>query len=456
MKIIESPTSALIDGDSLSSFLGVSYRNSQAFEVLLQQLKHKHYPRSQLVAQLKKYNISIGNDAFAFDHIDSLVNPSKYCVVTGQQLGMMTGPLYMILKGITCLLIAKETNSIPVFWLATEDHDIAEIDRTYLLDHKGNLEQYHLSFPKDGRPVEDLELSEKNIEILLKFAKAVNLKIQGNDISVSYCQTMAHFLAKLFAGTGMVFLEPKLLRPLAKDFWEKEIKECVKIKKILEKTTSELINSGGKPILNFEKGTNLFLKVDGRRLRLSLEGELFKAGSNTYSKNDLFNLIKTNPEYFSTDVAARPVLQSLLLPTLAYVAGPTEIEYHRQLGDYFKFHQAVMPCILPRLSATLIPPYAADILNKCGLNPWDEIPQNWRELMPELATEEALNAYLEKQNIPSNGLHLLRNLLHPHEKLQERFLNWHGFQAKAKENLIIECLKLLSRRTDRHQYIYFL
>jgi uncharacterized protein YllA (UPF0747 family) len=194
----------------------------------------------------------------------------------------------------------------------------------------------------------------------------------------------------------------------------------------------------------------------------------------------------------STNVAARPVLQSLLLPTLAYIAGPTEMAYFAQLGDYHLFHGVKMPLIIPRISASVIPPFADLLLQKCNLNPWDVIPHHWPTLMPwltegrdvleaewfssasrefhlDLSHETLMNflkamsrklihrvckARLRRNKIPSHGLHLLRNLLHPHDKNQERVLNWLGFQAHSKENLVMECLQQVSWDANNHLYFY--
>src|ERR1700722_14421158 len=98
----------------------------------------RNYPRSQLHHLLKEYNQTIGNDQPALENAERILQSETACVITGQQLGMMGGPSYTILKGISCLLFACKINAIPIFWLATEDHDISEIDHTYLLDSLGN------------------------------------------------------------------------------------------------------------------------------------------------------------------------------------------------------------------------------------------------------------------------------------------------------------------------------
>lgn len=481
--------------EALSSFLGISYQDPDAIVQAQKQILDHSYPRQELVAILRQYNTLIGNDAPALQNIERLAYSEQGCIVTGQQLGLMGGPAYTILKGISCLSMARANGAIPVFWLATEDHDVAEIDHTYLLDAYGNLKYFHLSFPKDGRCVEDLKLSEPNIEVIHQFLQSASIdKADWPQINESYAQTMAQVMVQLFGGTGMVFLEPKLLRPLARPFFRREIEECVELQTVLQETTARLIAAGGKEVISFNNGgTNLFLKDEqGYRRKILFENGSFHSGKQNFTKQDFLSLMDDRPERFSTDVAARPVLQSLLIPTLAYIAGPSELDYYRQLGDYHRAHSVSMPCIVPRLSATFIPAFAADIMAKCKIDPSQEIPLHWIDLQPSLGDgfarmaadwqqsalkefrneipletveravkysvrklqKKVIKVRLKAQGIPSHGLHLLRNLIHPHQKSQERVLNWWGFQAYSQENLIKEFLKLPSLTLQEYLYCY--
>ena len=375
-----------IHQEALSPFLGISYKDPNAIELAQKQISGRSYPRQELVHVLRDYNTLIGNDVLALQNIERLISAEQGCVVTGQQLGLMGGPAYTILKGISCLLMARESGAVPVFWLATEDHDVGEIDHTYLLDAYGNLKYFHLSLPKDGRCVEDLKLSENNIEVIHQFLRAASIdKARWPKINESYAITMAQVMVQLFAGTGMVFVEPKLLRSLARPFFRREIEDCSELQNVLQATTARLVSAGGKEVISFNGGTNLFLKdSEGRHHKILFNQGSFQSGKQNFSKQDLLSLIDEQPWRFSTNVAARPMLQSLLIPTLAYVAGPSEWDYYCQLGDYHRAHGISMPCIVPRLSATFIPPYAADILTKCKIDPTQEIPLHWRDVLPSL------------------------------------------------------------------------
>lgn len=488
MEIVTKKYPRLYTSGVLDAFLEIAPQDPNALQKARQQIEGRNYPRAEIAAILHSYNKAIGNDATALLNIEKL--KSSECVITGQQLGLMGGPAYTILKAITCLLLARQAQAIPIFWLATEDHDVFEINHTYLIDAIGNLKEYRLNFPKDHF-VEDLTLNAKHVEILSDFMQETHLSLAVTE-GASYAKVMAAFLAKLFEGTGLIFLEPYLLRPLAQSFFQREICDADAITKILHSTTERFAAAGGEPLLHSQEGTNLFLKVDGFRRKIQRKDKGFAVGDQFFTESQLLKMIETEPQRFSPNVAARPLLQSLLFPTIAYVAGPNELGYYHQLRDYHQFHEVAMPWIVPRLSATLLMPYAADLLEKCKLDPWNEIPAHWHEVFPHLdegfahlieewqgsalktfgadADEEMLRrcvrqsaqkirkrickARLSKQDIPYYALHFLRNLIHPHGKLQERVLNWLTFQAHFRGNLIDEFLQKADWQTSGHLYCY--
>jgi bacillithiol synthase len=489
MKIITAENPSLYNNKTLDYFLSFPLDSSNAVSSSLKILKKKTFSRGELFTLLSSYNHEISNDAAAFENLEKIKAANSVFVITGQQLGLMGGPSYTILKAMTCLLLARETNAIPLFWLATEDHDTAEIDHTFNIDPLGNIYKTHLSFPKDGHMVEDLVINSSQAEILTTLFE--NWKIHWPAIvpGISYSKIMATYLANLFAGTGLLFLEPRILRRLAIPFFIKEIIESSTINRTLQETTEKLIASGGQPSLNVKEGTNLFYKDDFRiRRKIIFRENHFVIGTKKLTQEAILEQIQTFPERFSTNAAARPVLQSMLFPTLAYVAGPGEINYFQQLKDYHLIHNVEMPWVVPRLSATIIPAFASSLLEKCNLNPWDNLSRHWDSVIPGLddgmdtmmkgwqatamthfqndLTEHVINSYvrngvkklqnkvrkvrLKRKKLPYFALHLLRNLIHPHNKLQERVLNWSSMQSHTSENMIQEFLRQADWRMKGH------
>jgi bacillithiol biosynthesis cysteine-adding enzyme BshC len=363
-------------------------------------LAKRTFPRKELVQILSEYNRSIENRVE--------LKELTHAVVTGQQLGLMGGPAYTILKGISCLQLARASGATPIFWLATEDHDVSEINHTYLLDRHGNFDKFRLNLPRNGKMVEDLPFSKHSINEMNRFLKEVKVDFEP---SGSYSQTMARFLVKLFQGTGMVFLEPKILRPLAAPFFHREIEESDQIQKVLKQAGEELGDApfGGNT-------TNLFIKDEsGIRLKLEKENGEYFVKDRRMTKEELLQL---DPSFFSPNGAARAVLQSLLIPTVAYIAGPGELSYYRQLKDYHRYHGIQMPWIVPRVQATFIP---KAIGSKTA--PWEPLQ--------------------------ANAPPILKHLFRPYGKMQERVINFCYFQCPVKT-----VLKNLDCSLEGHHYCF--
>lgn len=452
------------------------------------QLLNRIYPRKELYSLLLEYNQTIGNDSLAQAQIEKILDPQSFCIITGQQLGLIGGPAYTILKGINCLQLSKEFNAIPIFWLATEDHDLSEIDHTYLINALGNLKEYRLHFPF-GSSVEDLILTPHHQEIIDSFLDTVHQK--RFEKKESYSETMASFLAKIFAGTGMVFVEPKLIRGLAKGFFEKELLYHKETLNCIQKSTSHLLQEGGRAPLNIKEGTFLFMKQAHKREKIHAVNENFFVGNQKYSLDELKKEVDLHPEKFSANVAARTVLQSQLFPTFAYVAGPAEMDYYRQLKEYHAFHEVPMPWIVPRISVTFIDKEASVWLNKLKISPespfssdWNSLfldLQNKKELLEKNYVDSALSLFhegisqkqlkrylkhsldkiydkvldhiLKEKNIPHHALHYLHHLIFPHGQSQERVLNWYVFQKMTEKNLLFQVIKEVPWHTKKRTVV---
>jgi bacillithiol biosynthesis cysteine-adding enzyme BshC len=455
----------------------------------------KQFPRKSLVDRLSRYNQELGNDDSALNNLKHLLQENTFCVVTGQQLGFMGGPSYTILKAITCLLVAREAGAVPIFWLATEDHDVGEIDHTFLLDQLGNLKEFHLPLPKNGVPAEDLELTSKGLSVIKDFENELgNPELLVNVVKErSYAKAMAKVLCQLFKGTGLIFLEPRLLRTLAVPFFQKEISRAAEINEVLTNNLTKLQAADPSASWVPVEATNLFYKgQEGRRKKIRYQEGKYTIGQTLFSPSELLALVERSPENFSPNVLSRPILQSAFLPVIGYIAGPNEMHYYRQLKEYYRLHNAIMPWILPRISATLLPRQAEDWLERCNKQPWDHLPVHWDQMMPDINSglseviqewqqaaeanfindlphelierlirqsakklqKRVVKSRLKKLNLPYYALHYLNNLLYPRQQMQERVLNWWGFQAQCSENLVQASLNTLDWRAEGHYYLY--
>lgn len=411
----------------------------QALNVLREQIASRPYPRDELVEELELYNRLISNDDAALRNIHRLKDKESVCVVTAQQLGFMGGPAYTILKAIDCIQTAKEKNAIPIFWAATEDEDIASISSTYILDKSGNVEEKRLSLPDVGIPAEDLRITKEQIVEIEQFCESIGYDYQDLTFSVgqSYAQTMLQILIKLFHGTGLVFIEPFLIRRLARQLFVNEIEEAEEIFNTLQDNRNSLLKKEKEVPLEFEKNrTNLFFKdSEHKRFPILREGDQFVINDKKYGKEELVELITSYPTRASCSAALRPIMQCFIFPTLVYIGGPTERLYHKQLENYFQYYNLPMPWVKPRLSLTVIPKTCCKNLEKLKLQPKD---------LQSVSSEKFSDDREAFNNVKSTLL--------PFNEPQERSLNWLFLDSQTKESLVQKLLKIIP--WDQHQHVY--
>ena len=395
-------------------------------------------PRGIVSELLVDYNNAIGNDDPAVRaNCKRLGDEGVNCVVTSQQLGYLGGPAYTILKAITCILVARQLDAVPIFWLATEDHDVGEIAATTFIDEGGNLLKRKLPLPKNGCAVEDIVLSDAHAAIIETHLAELALEgVLGDAIAgCRYADVMVRAIATLFPGEGLLFLEPRLLRRLAIPFFRDELVEANAIRALLRKS---------RELSTFEgAGTNLFFKDDaGRRRKVDVDGTEFVIGDARYSLDAMLDLVERAADRFSPNVVARPLLQNLLLPAAAYVAGPSEVAYLRQLSAYHRFHGAHEAAIVPRLSATGISVHEQALFACAGREPTLLLPDNWGEWFINADEQRA-------------ALHRMRNSIAPYGGFQECTLNWWHFQRGGAPSIVQEMLNQCDWRLLCHHFCLF-
>ncbi len=456
-------------------------REPASFSSVRKQILSKTYPRRELAAILEKYNLEIGNRAAVAHWKSKLWQPDCLYVITGQQLGVAGGPLLLILKAITAIKLATQEGAIPLFWLATEDHDIGEIDHTYVIKQTGDIQKFRLSFPKGGF-VEDLLLTEAHLKQFKELLAGFNiLSADWLSPNMRFAEAMARLLASLFQDTPLLFIEPFCLRQLAAPYFKQEILRGREIEQAIALTTNQLAARQLPTPLKLN-GPNLFFKTAaGQRIKIRRAAEnTYAIGHRQLTTAEVITLIEETPQYFSSSAASRPLIQSSLFPTLAYVAGPTEKLYYSQLDEYHKLLAVPFPQIFSRITATLTLPAAENTLNKLRLSPWETLPTSWSELLHlnddlhcmnalwqqeqkikaprlvskyfQLIAKHAKAKYLHQLQLDGSALHFVNNLLHPKLRPQERVLNWLQFQAATPNNLIALFIKQIDLSKTEHYF----
>jgi bacillithiol synthase len=352
-------------------------------ESYARQLKFPAERRQQIAAILRKQNVSFGSGEQTESNLVRL-EKGAVAVVSGQQVGLFGGPSYSFYKAITAIEVAQELtksgiDAVPIFWMATEDHDLEEIRHTTWF-HEGNLHRFELpKFPEDDCPVGNVVLGESITDLV---NQAANL-ISGPDSSMvaeilrasytpqdTYGSAFAKMFSRIFAEQGLILLDPlapaihRLATPLLRD----ALVRRDELNEALLNRGKELDKAGYPPQVKVtSKSTLLFSLQGGKRQVISATNGNFLTGADTAPRAEILANLESAAENFGPNALLRPVMQDFLLPTVIYLGGPSEISYFAQSQVLYQKLLGYMPVVLPRADFTLVDPKAVRILTKYGL-----------------------------------------------------------------------------------------
>lgn len=333
----------------------------------------------RLADTLTRQNRDFGAGEAALTNIEKLRNGAR-AVVTGQQVGLFGGPLMTLLKAATAVARAAQATKasgvehVPVFWLATEDHDLAEVDQASLLSKTGV--EVLRSGLKAGAPVEvggialgpEIEQTLEQAGGLLEFSpiweKLREFYAPGQTLGRAFARLMAH----LFAAQGLIVMDAssREFHMLGIDTLRYAIEHADELETALLERSRELESFGYHAQVKVaEEMSLLFLisDIDGERLALRRTADgSWKAGRHVYSREQLLSILESEPERLSPNALLRPVFQDTILPTAAYVGGPSEIAYFAQSAVLYRAIRGRITPVLTRLSATLLEPAIANIM----------------------------------------------------------------------------------------------
>jgi len=366
---------------------------------------------------LERQSIEFGAGDAAKANIAKLRAGAR-AVVTGQQVVLFGGPLLTILKAATAVARAKDaTNAtgiehVPVFWMATEDHDLEEVDQVSLLT-KTSVETLHAGLkvahavPVGGVvPGASLDAVLEQASGLLEFAPVSDWLRECYEPAGETRPTLAlafgRLIAKMFAEQGLVVMDAasREFHALGASTLRYAIEHAAELQDALIVRSAELVKAGyHAQVLVAEGGSMLFLldEATGERValrRVVADGKdgQWKAGGRVYSTAVLIAILEAQPERLSPNALLRPVFQDTLLPTAAYIGGPAEIAYFAQSAVLYEAILGRITPVLPRLSATLLEPAIATVMDK------DEV-----QLPDAMTTAEALAQRLGARAMPVEG-----------------------------------------------------
>jgi bacillithiol synthase len=428
----------------------------ESYERRAEYLDTRNYSRDYLADVLKTYHEFLGASQETFRKIEELRYKETLVVITGQQAGILTGPLYTLYKAMTTIQLANEQRKklgrpvVPVFWIATEDHDWLEIQKTYFLNADGK--PIPCSLPGDGggksvgpQPVPDWDMIEEQLTKVpeSEFKTTVLQQCRRfHDQAENLGQWFALTLQWLLKKWGLIFFDPMLpeFKRLAVPIYEQILEGHENVREALASRTKAWVDLGFQAQIQPTGGeVNLFLATPERRaiLRMS-QGFYLRGQDELWDFDVLRTLLRQSPDKFSPNVVTRPVVQEFLFPTLAYVPGPGELNYWAQLGQVFSSLGFVMPILYPRLSAVIVTPAWQKTLSKEKLM-LDDVYKGLANYKKRYVQEQ------DSYNI-DRRLHELRSLLKKGyeelEPLEEIHPNVHELliRNEAKVNYQLEYL----------------
>lgn len=359
----------------------------EALEVGAERTVRLARPREALVGALVAQQQARGAE-LAARQAERLRDPQAVVVVTGQQAVLFGGPLYVLYKALaaqkaaTALEARRGKPVVPVFWVASDDHDFAEIRSVAVLDEAGQIHtlRYEPVREAAGRPASRIILDDTVTALVEELGRTLPASPSREAMlalaqecyrpGVSLADAFARLLSRLLP--ELVVLDPgdPALKRLMAPVLTREILEASPSSRLASETGAHLLAAGYHQQVPVREGfLNLFLVQDSERRGLGIKDGVIevRGPGRKLSLAEAAAMATQAPDDWSPGVLLRPLAQDLLLPTAAYVGGPAEIAYHAQIGASYAHFGIPRPALLPRPSLTLIEPAQARALEAEGL-----------------------------------------------------------------------------------------
>lgn len=507
-------------GNSKTNNLYDFHFNKSGFENYLKEVSFSKTSRDVLVNALKHQALLVKNTSSAtIANIELLLNHNTFTVTTGHQLCLFTGPSYFIYKIISTINLAKtlklnfpDKNFVPVYWMASEDHDFEEINHTHVFgkritwesDQTGSVGEFNTH--GIDLAIDELKAilgeSEETNHLIEVFKKAYSTHLNLADAT--------RYLVNEFLGEyGIIVLDgnDKELKALFKDEFKADCFEN-KSFKYAAHTIEELKKQNYNIQVN-PREINIFYKEKNVRERIEKVDGIYKVVNTdiTFTKDALEKIIENNSEKLSPNVVLRPLYQQKILPNIAYVGGPGEIVYWLEYKAMFKAFNIPYPILMPRnfvmiadrgtqhklqklnfsftdvfkdgdeLVKLHIKTQHADVhlekekeelshLFSSVLNIVNEIDKSLigtteaekQKALKGLQTiEQKINRALkQKSETDINQIWSIKGKLFPNNTPQERWDNFSMYYVKYGKNFISELMKQLTYDLDKFEYIVLL
>jgi bacillithiol biosynthesis cysteine-adding enzyme BshC len=357
--------------DRTAAFYRHPLRDLASFRAAAAEIDFPAGRRAALVAALGPRNPSSRS-------LQRLAEPGAVAVVTGQQVGLFSGPSYTAYKALHAARLAawlteQGVPAVPIFWLATQDHDFAEVNHTWVFDKSNRPHKLEMRRQASSQPVGDIALAAPPIDELraalsgLPFADEVTAHAAaayqpGNTMGRAF----GDLLQSLFAKFDILQVDPLLpaFRQLAAPVLRSAVAAAPDLSAAILARNQELASAGYHAQVHMEEQTSLFfLMENGKRLALRRHGSEYVLNGRRFSSQEL----QASAESLSPNALLRPVVQDSILPTAASIMGPAEMAYLAQSEVIYRAILGRMPVAVPRAGFTILDQHSHKLLDRYGL-----------------------------------------------------------------------------------------
>ena len=342
------------------------------FEKAAAEIEYPDERRAALVRALRQQN----GDSPA---LDLLAKRGTVAVVTGQQVGLFSGPAYTIYKALTAVRLARDLTAlgipaVPLFWLATEDHDLAEVGRAWIFDSAHQPVALEVAaHPASQQPVGGIRLDsvprlalQETLQSFPYASEVAALVDRAYPDGVTLGGGFKALLQELLREYGLLFVDPLCpeLRKIGAQFLARAFAGVADVKALLVERNRALESAGYHAQVHVDSQTSLFFLLEnGRRVTLRRQNGDYVSRERRYSPAELAE----RSSELSPNALLRPVMQDYILPTVAYIGGPAELAYLAQAQVIYRTLLGRMPVVMPRAGFTLVDARAAKLLKRFGL-----------------------------------------------------------------------------------------
>jgi bacillithiol biosynthesis cysteine-adding enzyme BshC len=460
-------TDYLYHYDRIRQFYNGSPYEASSYQRVAGQLRDFATPRQELADILERQNRAFGCAEPTLANIGKLRDPGTFAVVTGQQVGLFSGPAFTLFKALSTVRLARSLSeqglpSVPVFWLATQDHDLAEVAEAATFDEEYNRIPLRDSGDRPSakspvglvRHTAEITTALDQLEAVLP-AGEPRIKLLQDlrecyEPGSTWGQSFAKFMTRLFGRFGVILIDPldESVNRLSTGIYERVLDSTPQLRTQLLERSRTIVSRGYHAQVHVgEDSTLVFASRNGDRVPLQeRHGKWSIDGAENVSLAALRSSLVEHPLDFSPNALLRPLVQDTLLPTLAYVAGPSELAYLGQSQVLYQAFERPQPVLFPRAAFTLVDARTERLMEKYKLSVADVwqgeehlgnkiaavgLAEGWSERFDQ--GERNLDELLERlhQDIEKLDPTLLATLEHTKEKMKYQMERLRGKISRA-------------------------